>query len=55
MLNKPLSYEWTFLAIEKFSQIAVFNQQASDYVHCENEEGTNPHVSLHIYVLVILH
>ena len=53
MLNKPLSYELTFSAIEKFSQIAVFNLQASDYVHCEDEEGTNPNVSLQINTLVI--
>ena len=52
MLNKPVSNELTFSAIEKFSHIAVFNLQASDYVHCEEEEGTNLNVSLHIYTLV---
>ena len=46
MLYKTLSNELTFSANEKFSQIAVFNLQASDYVHCEEEEGTNPNVSL---------
>ena len=52
MLNKPVFYELTFSAIEKFSQIAVFNLQASDYVHCQEEEGTNPNVFLHICTLV---
>ena len=49
MIDNLLSYELTFSAIEKFSQIAVFNLQASDYVHYEEEEGSNPNVSLHIY------
>ena len=49
MLNKPLCYKLTFWAIEKISQIAVFNLQASDYVHCENEEGTNP---THQYIVI---
>ena len=53
MLNKPLAYEFTFTAIEMFSQIAVFNLQAYDYVHCEEEEGANSNVSLHIYTMVI--
>ena len=52
MLNKPLSYELTFSAIDKFSHIAIFNLQAPDYVYCEEEEGTNPNVSLHIYTLL---
>ena len=30
---------------------AVFNLQASDYVHCEEEEGTNRVTSLHTYTL----
>ena len=33
----------------KFSQSTVFNLQASDYVQREEEEGTNPNVSLHMY------
>ena len=54
MLNKRLSYKLVFLENEKFSEMAVFNQQASDYIHSEEEEGTNPNVSLNINTLVIL-
>ena len=33
-LNKVVSYEATFSDTAKFSQSAVFNLQAADYVHC---------------------
>ena len=36
-----------FSVTEKRTPITVFNQQESDYVHCENEEGTNRGISLH--------
>ena len=48
MLNKLLSYELTYSAIEQFSQVEVFNLEASNYIHCEEEEDTNPNVPQHI-------
>ena len=40
-LNKALSRKVTFSVTVQFSQRAVFNLQASDYVHCDEEAGTN--------------
>ena len=54
MLNESLSYELTVSAIEKFSQIAVYNLQASDYVHCQEEIYESKRFSKHLYIYFLI-
>ena len=49
----PTSWKLTFSGIQNLLQPTVFNQQASDWVHCEEETGAYYQLSRHAYKFVL--
>ena len=52
MLYKPLSCKVTFSVTSKPTPHTVFNLQASDWVHCEEETGEYTQLSQNTYKLL---
>ena len=50
-LYKPLSGKLKFLITAKPTPHTVFNQQASDWVHCEEEMGAHTGIARQTYKL----
>ena len=52
MLKKPLSWKVTFPVTSKPTPPTVFDLQASDWVHCEEEAGAYTQLSRNTYKLL---
>ena len=52
MLSIPLSLRVTFPVTSKLTPPTVFNLQASDWVHCEEETSAYYQLSQHSYKLL---